>query len=137
MLPSGTSVRAVDTNVVARFLLDDDPHQSPIARGVIAGGVVIPVTVLVEVGWLLSSSYYRYPPGVVAEILSDFLDLPTVSVMQPDAVAWALGRAIAGGDLADMLHLVAASGADDFVTFDRGIAKAVGPAPLIPIETLV
>jgi len=130
-------VRAVDTNVVARFLLDDDPHQSPIARGIIAEGVVIPVTVLVEIGWLLSSSYYRYPPRIVAEILRDFLDLPTVSVMQPNAVEWALDRAIAGADFADMLHLVAAVGAASFVTFDRGIAKVAGAAPPIPIETLV
>ena len=131
----GAIVRAIDTNVLARFLFDDDPIQSPIAAAMIADGVHIPLTVLVETGWLLASRYHQ-ARGATAAILHAVLDLPDAHVVQPAGVRWAIDRYAAGADLADMMHVVAASSSDGFATFDRGLAKAAGSDAPVPIETL-
>jgi predicted nucleic-acid-binding protein len=50
-------VRSVDTNVLARYLLGDDPVQNPIAERTIADGAYVSLTVLLETHWLLTSRY--------------------------------------------------------------------------------
>jgi hypothetical protein len=50
------SVRAVDTNVLARYYLADDPAQARVAKGVLeSGAVFIPKTVMLELAWVLKS----------------------------------------------------------------------------------
>jgi len=51
-------VRTLDTNVVVRLLIGDDPRQTPIAErafldAIAAGGVYLPDVVLAEVAWML------------------------------------------------------------------------------------
>ncbi len=118
-------MRAIDTNVVARYLLQDDPAQAAIAIEVIRAGVIVSSTVMMETGWLLSSRY-RQSRDVVAAALLDFIDLPVVHIDNASGIRWALDRYRDGADLADMLHLVEASVADLFATFDAGIAKSAG-----------
>lgn len=49
---------ALDTNVVVRFLVNDDDQQAQRARALIAAGNVhIPPTVLLETEWVLRSAY--------------------------------------------------------------------------------
>jgi predicted nucleic-acid-binding protein len=52
---------AIDTNVLLRYLLDDDPAQSEKARKLIAGNQVVLVTdvVLVETMWTLHGKKYQ------------------------------------------------------------------------------
>src|SRR3546814_2005192 len=47
---SPAELKAVDTNILARFMLDDDPVQSLIARDLVKAGVFVPLTVLLELG---------------------------------------------------------------------------------------
>lgn len=51
-------MRTLDTNVVVRLLIGDDPIQTPIAErafldAIARGGVYLPDVVLAEVGWVL------------------------------------------------------------------------------------
>jgi predicted nucleic-acid-binding protein len=47
-------VRAVDTNILARFYLRDDATQGRIAASVLsAGDVFVPKTVILELEWVL------------------------------------------------------------------------------------
>lgn len=51
-------MRTLDTNVVVRLLIGDDPRQTPIAErafldAIAAGGVYLPDVVLAEVAWML------------------------------------------------------------------------------------
>ena len=60
-------MRAVDTNILARFYLRDDAAQGRIAASVLSGGdVFVPKTVILELEWVL-----RYvadqPEGKVIE----------------------------------------------------------------------
>lgn len=50
-------MRAIDTNVLARFLLNDDPDQGEVARRIVEDGIFLPLTVVLELGWLLGSRY--------------------------------------------------------------------------------
>ena len=128
-------MRALDTNVVVRFLMGDDEQQAAIAADVLATPCLVSNTVLLETGWLLSSRF-GIKRIALARLLRELMALPRLSVIDPDNVAWALDRFEAGADLADMLHLVDARHAERFATFDRALAPAAGPNTPVPIDTL-
>lgn len=120
-------MRAVDTNIIVRFLTDDDPDQSPRARAVLAAGdVFVPVTVVQETAWVLTS-VYRYPRAAMVSGLRQLLGLPGVTVEDASAVALALDWTTLGLDLADALHLARSRDCDALLTFDeRFVARAAG-----------
>jgi len=126
-------VKAADTNILARYIVRDDAQQGAIAETIVAAGVYLPSTVLLETAWLLGSRY-RMERADVAATLEDLLRLPGIVSEDADWIAWAIKRFAEGADFADMIHLVAARTADAFVTFDRPMAKAAGAQPPLPIE---
>lgn len=128
-------MKAVDTNVIARALMRDDPVQTPLADAVLQDGAYVPLTVLLELGWLLRSRYGLSRHAVVLSLRS-LIDMPGVVIEEPHGVAWMLGRIEAAGDLADLMHLVAARRTSSFVTFDTGVSAAAGDEPPVPVETL-
>ncbi len=128
-------MKAVDTNVLARYLLNDDPAQSPRAAQVLAEPSYVSDTVLVETAWLLASRY-KIGRAILAETLADLLHLPTVSVSDPALVGWAIDRFAQGADFADMMHLLSARHTDGFVSFEKNLAKLAGADAPLPIETL-
>jgi predicted nucleic-acid-binding protein len=120
-------MRAVDTDVVVRYLLADEPRQAAIARRTIDSGPCwVTLTVLLEVEWVLRGAA-GLPRARVHGLMLAFAGLPTVSVEQPACAAKALALMAAGMDFADALHasVAEATGCQDFVTFDRHmIARA-------------
>ena len=71
---------AVDGNFLVRFLTGDHPEQSARAKAPINGQpVFIPLTVILEIEWILRSSY-RVPRSDIVRKLRAFAGLPTVSV---------------------------------------------------------
>jgi predicted nucleic-acid-binding protein len=126
--------RAVDTNIVIRYLTRDDPVQTPIATDILRAGFLLSSTVLIEVEWVLRS-YYRWPRDRIAEALFGLIDLPSADVV-PEGAKWALARFAEGADLTDMIHILAGVGASAFVTFDDDIASYAGANSPLPIETL-
>ena len=112
-------MRAVDTNVVVRYLTGDDPDQAARARAAVsAGEVFVSTTVLLESEWVLRSTY-GFAGEQVAAALRAFSGLPGVSVENPVLLAEALARTEKGMDFADALHLGAAGHRERFLTFDR------------------
>ena len=112
-------MRAVDTNIVVRYLTGDDPGQSARARAAIeAGHVFLSTTVLLETDWVLRS-VYGFAGKEVAAALRAFAGLPDVSVESPALLAEALDRAEEGMDFADALHLGASAQCEAMLTFDR------------------
>ena len=117
-------MRAIDTNVVVRFLAGDDPVQSPLARAlVVAGDLFVPLTVMLEAEWVLRS-VYGHKGAQVAAALRAFAGLPGMSVEAPERLATALDRAEAGMDFADALHLGGAEACEALLTFDRRFVRA-------------
>jgi predicted nucleic-acid-binding protein len=117
-------VRAVDTNVVVRFLTGDDPAQAARARKLIEGGdIFVATSVLLETEWVLRSGY-GFPAGQIVERLRAFAGLPGISLEDPQLAARALDWAARGLDFADALHLGRAQDCSAFLSFDRKLARA-------------
>jgi predicted nucleic-acid-binding protein len=83
-------VIALDTNVVVRLLVDDEPAQTKRVRDLMAAhtALVLP-TVLLETEWVLRSAYHR-EPHLIAELLRNLLGLPNVVAPNAGAVAQAI-----------------------------------------------
>jgi predicted nucleic-acid-binding protein len=128
-------VRSLDTNVVVRFILNDDPAQFRVADRLMDGDVMLTTTVLLETAWLLRSRY-RMSRREIGTALLAVVNISNVAVVDEPLVRWAIERMIGGGDFADMLHLVQSREARAFATFDRGVARAAGADAPIAIETL-
>lgn len=128
-------MRAVDTNIVARALLSDDPEQSPVAVAILRGGVFVSLTVLIEAAWLFRSRFGLDRSDIAAR-LGALIDLPTVTVPNEDIVRWAIDRSARRGDLADLLHLAAAAGATSFATFDTSVEEDAAPDSPVRVETV-
>ena len=115
---------ALDTNILARYLLNDEPAQARAARRLLADTKAeywIPVTVVLELAWVLRKG--DAPRSVVMERLRDLLSLRNLRVQNADLVFQALRWAAQGMDLADALHLVLSGKAERFATFDEALVK--------------
>lgn len=124
---------ALDTNILARYLLDDEPAQTRAARRLLADARAeywIPITVVLELAWVLRRA--EAPRGIVIEKLRELLSLRNVRPQNADLVFQALRLAAEGVDLADALHLVLSGKAKRFVTFDENLVKQVRKLGLQP-----
>ncbi len=126
---------AIDTNVVLRFLVADDPHQAEMASDCVASGIFVSHSVLMETEWVMRT-VYRLGRERIADSLSDFIELGKVEVEYRDDLRWALKRYRLGADWAGLLHLIASRPHAAFVTFDRSLPKDAGKAAPIRIEVL-
>jgi predicted nucleic-acid-binding protein len=131
-------VRALDTNVLVRALVQDDAAQGRRAEACLsAQPVYVPVTVILELEWVLRSRY-GYSPKAIADAMERLAILENAVVGEQAAVVAAARKLRQGWDIADALHHALAAGCDDFATFDTHLARRAGrddaPAPpVIPI----
>lgn len=129
-------MRAIDTNIVVRFLTNDDEAQAGKARGIVAAGdVFVATSVLLESAWVLRSGYGFAQDSVVAA-LRGFAGLPGVTLEAPQLAARALDWAEQGIDFADALHLGRATACTAFLTFDRKFARAAAGMSDVNVELL-
>jgi len=111
---------ALDTNVLARYLLDDEPRQSAAARRLLARAEArfsVPITLTLELAWVLKSR--SVPRGAVVDALRGLAALPNVQLQFPEVVSVALQLAERGLEIADALHLAMSRRAERFVSFDE------------------
>ncbi len=128
-------MRAIDTNIIVRFLTADDEKQARAARAVIEGGdIFVPMTVMLESEWVLRSGY-GFTADRIANGLRGLAGLPGVSVEEPLLLAQALDWMCNGMDFADALHLAKSDGCAAFLTFDRQLIKAAKGCSPIRVET--
>jgi predicted nucleic-acid-binding protein len=128
-------VRAIDTNVVVRFLTADDEAQAAAARNSIeAGDIFVPLTVWLESEWVLRSGY-GFSPHRIADGFAGLAGLPGISPDEPATLAQAIEWMRTGMDFADALHLARADGCSAFLSFDVKLAKAAREHSLKPVET--
>jgi predicted nucleic-acid-binding protein len=127
---------ALDTNVVLRILVTDNPAQSAKARDLLSRETVsISATVLLETAWVLRSGY-QFPAAEIARFLRALLGLPQMNVAEPALVAEALRCYEAGMDFADALHLAFAGEAARFATFDKRFAAKATRLKTRPVLSL-
>ncbi len=111
---------AVDTNVVVRLLVADDPAQhAASARLLKEHDVFVPDTVVLETEWVLRFAY-RFEPAQVVRGLRGLFGLPNVHLAQAAPVAQALRwHEEQQLDFADALHLAQCQHLSALKTFDR------------------
>jgi predicted nucleic-acid-binding protein len=127
-------VIALDTNVLVRFLVQDDKAQSAKAAKLVARAVArnqtlfVSDVVLCETVWVLLSAY-QVSRAEVAGVLGQLFKATHLSFRDVDALLRALDAFVAGkGDFADYLiqQHARAAGCVEVATFDRALLKEKG-----------
>jgi predicted nucleic-acid-binding protein len=127
-------VIGLDTNVIVRYLVQDDPKQSAAATRFIEGvvsaerpGFITGIT-LCEVVWVLTECYGA-DRRRIKEVLEGLLSAKQLVVEEAE-LAWKALRAweASAADFSDALigQIVAVQGGEKTVTFDRAAAKLPG-----------
>ncbi len=134
-------MRALDTNVLARFFVDDiddaqTAKQRPAAVAALSERSFVSVTVLLELEWVMRG-FYELPRRDISRVLRALASIEHVTLEDRDAVFVAIDAFEKGLDFADSLHLARSSRASGFATFDQRLAKrAKGLALSPPVELL-
>jgi predicted nucleic-acid-binding protein len=132
---------SLDTNVLVRYLLDDiaNEPQSALAKKLLRSAVqagdtlYIPITVMLELEWVLRSNFKLSKTQVTAT-LSSLLACSELSFESEAALEVALALYIKGGaDFADCTHIALAhvAGESTLWTFDKAASKVDGAKLLV------
>lgn len=132
---------ALDTNVLVRWLVNDDVQQAAIVSELLAASAsrnerwFVAVTVLLELEWVLRSRY-RFGKGAITAAFDAMLSVAELEFQHEAAVEqalWAFKRA-PSSDFADCLHvaLVVQTGKRPLMTFDKRASSLIGASLLNP-----
>ncbi|MBK7529742.1 type II toxin-antitoxin system VapC family toxin [Piscinibacter sp.] len=130
---------ALDTNVLVRYIVQDDPAQMAAAKRLIGrcvaegSALFVPITVVLELEWVLRSGFAFVKDDVLLT-LSTLLSAAELTFESERALEVALQLFREGSvDFADCLHiaLAAQAGEQPLWTFDRGAAKVSGARLLV------
>lgn len=125
---------ALDTNILVRYLTEDDAEQAARAAALFEEAVerderlFVPHIVLCELVWVLASAYHRPRKDIVAA-LKGLLSAAQLNVEDAELAHRALARYATGpADFADYLigERAMAAGCDEVATFDRKLAGEPG-----------
>jgi predicted nucleic-acid-binding protein len=123
-------VIGLDTNVLVRYIMQDDRNQSPLATSLMESLTdeepgFVPLAVVLELAWVLSSAYQLDRLQLVQAF--EALLRTREIVLEQAEVTWRAVRAFAGSnaDFADCLieRSASAAGCARTMTFDRKAAK--------------
>ena len=117
---------ALDTNVLARYLLADEPTQFAAAQRLMSGTELCtaPLTVLLELVWVLESRALARID--ITAGLRALLGLAHFKPQQAPLLAQSLAWYEQGLDFADALHLAQCRDADSFASFDVRLGQRAG-----------
>lgn len=122
----------LDTNVLVRYIVGDDPGQAAAATRLIDGLTeadpgFISVVTLVELHWVLRSAYKVSRPDC-ARVIAGLMDSRELTIAESQSVRRAVARLGGDVDFADALisELGRASGCEYTATFDKRAARLPG-----------
>lgn len=129
---------ALDTNVLVRWLVQDDAAQAEAVAALFSAHAAqaapgdrlfVPVTVLLELEWVLRSRY-RFDKSAFITTLDALLSTAELALQHDAAIEQALWhyRPAGAPDFADCLHTALAShvGQAPLITLDQQAAKLQG-----------
>jgi predicted nucleic acid-binding protein len=113
----------IDTNILLRYALNDNPKLSARAREIIEGNsCYVPLLALAEMGFVLGSVYEASSTETVAYARS-LMQQKTLRFEHESRVLQALAGVEAGVDWFDALLWAASPVNNDFVTLDKKFAN--------------
>lgn len=128
-------MKAVDTNVLARFFVNDPDdteaaRQRPAAIRAMTGRVFVSLTVVLEFEWVLRG-FYELGSTDVIRVLRALAGMPDVTLEGRHEVLAALDACESHKlDFADALHVVRSARCTGFLTFDKALVKRAAKAGL-------
>lgn len=126
-------MRAVDTNVLIRLTVRDDPEQVASAEAFVAKGAWVSHLVLVETLWVLRS-VYGHGPSEIATAVEILLNHQDLMIQDSDVVAAALlhlrKRPALGFSDCLILEVARKAGHLPLGTFDGNLSKLEGAQKL-------
>jgi predicted nucleic-acid-binding protein len=124
---------ALDTNVLVRLLVNDDPAQAEQAAALIDANAAcfVPITVALELEWVLRGAY-KLPREAVISAFKGLLAIRHLHLEQEQLVKRALDWHRQGMDFADALHLARSEGCGGLISFDRRLVLLAGQLNLQP-----
>ena len=127
----------LDTNIVIRVLIRDEPSQTKRALEIFESEALwVSKTVLLETECVLRSAY-SLSRGEILEGFRKLLGYPHVKVEDRSVVLQALRWSESGLDFADSLHLASLGPADRFATSDGPLARGVKEIEDAPAVDLI
>lgn len=133
-------MNAVDTNVLARFFINDEDdreaaRQRPAAIVAMSGAVFVPISVILEFEWVMRG-FYELSRKDIQHVFESLCGLEHVQIEDRGIVLAALNAYQQGLDFADALHLARADFCNTFLSFDQRLKKRAKAAGLSPaVET--
>lgn len=129
-------MKAVDTNVLARFFIDDaddaeSVKQRPAATAAMSAKVYVPSTVILEFEWVMRG-FYALPRKDIERVFEALCGLENVQIENRSSVLAALNGYQRGLDFADALHLASADSCTAFLSFDLRLKKIAGASRMSP-----
>jgi predicted nucleic-acid-binding protein len=126
-------MRAVDTNVLVRILVRDDPQQVRVADEFVAAGAWVSLLALAETTWVLTAVYGRDAAEIRAAV-EQLLNHNDLILQDGDVVAAALetfrSRPALGFSDCLLLEVARKAGHVPLGTFDRNLSKLDGAEKL-------
>lgn len=134
-------MRSLDTNVLARFFVDDADDaqaakQRPAAIAALSERAFVSVTVLMEFEWVMRG-FYDLPLRDMVSVFRALAGIEHISIEDRAAVMAALEGFEKGLDFADALHVARSARASAFATFDQRLAKRAKGLALSPSVELL
>lgn len=122
-------MRAIDTNVLVRLVVDDDPRQTAAAEHYVRDGAWVSILAVAEAVWVLATGY-AFKARNIADALEILLDNRQLTFQEAEAVADAVilyrGSPALGFSDCLMIALARKAGHLPLGTFDRRLAKVDG-----------
>jgi len=124
-------MKALDTNVLIRFLVRDDERQAGAVYGKFKEAeaarqvFLVPLLVVLETIWVLESAY-SVKRGEIREAIDELLSMPILEFESQAVIRRAMSSAKESNvDLADLLigHSALHAGCECVLTFDKRAAK--------------
>lgn len=134
-------LRAIDANIILRYVLNDVPDQAQRARRLIESSERLGLTViaLAEVAWILTGPRYGMERGLIAGILLRLIARGNVVAIgydkaQAQAALLACTQPIGAAGFGDALIAACARslGVREIYSFDQRFARA-GLTPVLPL----
>ena len=122
-------MRAVDTNILVRLVVRDDPPQVRAAEEFIVGGAWVSHLVLAETTWVLDAVYERTPEQIRTAV-DMLLNHKALTLQDAEVVTSALEhfrqRPMLGFSDCLVVEIARKAGHVPLGTFDRDLAKVAG-----------
>ncbi len=120
-------MNALDTNILARFLIDDAHDEQAIKQREIVKKIVcqpcfISLTVILELVWVMYARY-QLSKEQISELLYLLVNAPHITIEHEKHIITAIEHFLQGMDFADALHVAQVAHCQQFYTFDKKFIK--------------